>query len=543
MGETTHERPDEGRESAYDDVSEFIVESEGGAEADTSPQSSARGRLTLVETDHTSEEHVSKIQDAIEREQPDVVAVELDDIRYRQLVGDVDDEDVDASDVMSGKTGYQFLGSWLVSDIEARFSDRFERGPGADIKAAIESAETAGIDIALVDRDLNDTAQRLWARLGFRSKLTHIAALTSELGGGAWKAGLGLGLFWGLLFGSILSLLWGPFVLSGLTPELSTPVVGSLVGPLVSTLDALIAIVAIGLVLGIPLSLLLASGTRSFEETPVEFDQLRDRDPVTAMVEVFGHSVLETETLLDERDAFVAHRLLALQDAGYDVVAVVGAGRRADIERYVETPHTLPPQVTLVGPVETGRFRFVLYRTIGYAFTVGFLFLFVLLALGGAQDTFLLQLFAAWFVVNFVAAAGVAYLAGAHWTSASVGGGVAWLTSVNPMITPGLFIGYVELRYTKVRLSDIPRMKAMLSDRKGSVLARLRHMHRQIGLFRVLFIMTVANLASFFASILFVAVLLPYLAADIGGVSGLGAELANGMWEGSRILSDLLPWL
>ena len=47
------------------------------------------------------------------------------------------------------------------------------------------------------------------------------------------------------------------------------------------------------------------------------------------------------ETLVHERDAYLAGRLMQIpQDR---VIAVVGAGHRPGIERYLDNPETLPP--------------------------------------------------------------------------------------------------------------------------------------------------------------------------------------------------------
>ena len=62
----------------------------------------------------------------------------------------------------------------------------------------------------------------------------------------------------------------------------------------------------------------------------------------------------------------------------------------------------------------------------------------------------------------------------------------------------------------------------------------------QAGLFKLLTIMTLANLASFVASVLFVVLLLPELAADVGGLGELGNELVDGITAGGSLLQDLL---
>jgi pheromone shutdown protein TraB len=245
------------------------------------------------------------------------------------------------------------------------------------------------------------------------------------------------------------------------------------------------------------------------------------------------------EALIDERDAFIAHRLVALREAGYSVVAVVGAGHREGIERYLANPETLPPAESLVGLPDGSRLKSILYKGFGYLFTVGFVVFFVLLAMAGVRQQYLLVLFAAWFLVNGIIAAGLAKLAGAHWTSAGVGGGVAWLTSVNPLLAPGWFAGYVELRYIDVNVGDIGKLNDLLSDEELPLGTLFRKM-RDVPLFRLILIVGMTNIGSFIASILFATVLLPELSTEIGGVSGLADQMVIGARNSAQLIWEVV---
>jgi pheromone shutdown protein TraB len=164
---------------------------------------------------------------------------------------------------------------------------------------------------------------------------------------------------------------------------------------------------------------------------------------------------------------------------------------------------------------------------------------FLLLAIAGVRQQWLLVLFGTWFFVNGIIAAGLAKLAGAHWTSATVGGAVAWLTSVNPLLAPGWFAGYVELRYLDVNVGDIGRLNDLLGDDEtpiGDLFAQMR----EVPLFRLILIVGMTNVGSFVASILFATVLLPYLSADIGGVGALADRMIDGAQESARLLWSLV---
>jgi len=510
-------------------------------ETPVAPPGKSQGSVTVVGTAHVSEESVEEVERTIEEQRPDIVAVELDETRYKRLKGETPD-DIDAGDLISGKTVYQFLAYWMLSYVQARLGDRFDIEPGADMMAAIDAAEATGSGVALVDRDIQLTVQRLWSRMRFREKLSIVAALLVEMGG-PWAVGLGIGLFIGLFAAFISGALAGPFLVpAGFGLDVGVPVVGNLLGTLAGFADGLLVAGTIALLIGLPLGALLSRSAGSVEEEEeIDLERLTDADVVTAMMEEFRRfSPGGAEALIDERDAYIAHRLVALREAGYDVVAVVGAGHRDGIQGYLDAPETLPSQESLVGDVEGSRLAAALYKTIGYALTIGFFAIFVLLAMAGVEDLWLLQLFVAWFLVNGLIAGALALLAGAHWTSASVGGAVAWLTSVNPLLAPGWFAGYVELRYTKINVSDISKLNEMLADEETPMLELLGRMRDEVPTFRLILIVALTNVGSFIASILFATVFLPYFAGDVGGISGLGEQLLDGAANSARLIWDTL---
>ena len=501
---------------------------------------SGKGSVTVVGTAHVSHESVETVEETIERERPDVVAVELDENRYKRMQGEAPD-DIDAGDLIKGKTVYQFIAYWLLSYIQTRLGERFDIEPGADMKAAVDKAEEVGSGVALVDRDIQLTIQRFWKRMRFREKVKMFGSM-AVLTGGPWGVGFGIGLFVGIMVALVASAVAGPFLIpAGLGANLAIPLVGGIVGLLVTLLDGAIVATLIAGVVGLPIALLLTVLAGDMDDAEeMDIEELTEADVVTAMIEEFRRfSPGGAEALIDERDAFIAHRLVALREAGYSVVAVVGAGHREGIERYLANPETLPPAESLVGLPDGSRLKSILYKGFGYLFTVGFVVFFVLLAMAGVRQQYLLVLFAAWFLVNGIIAAGLAKLAGAHWTSAGVGGGVAWLTSVNPLLAPGWFAGYVELRYIDVNVGDIGKLNDLLSDEELPLGTLFRKM-RDVPLFRLILIVGMTNIGSFIASILFATVLLPELSTEIGGVSGLADQMVIGARNSAQLIWEVV---
>jgi pheromone shutdown protein TraB len=492
-----------------------------------------RGSVTVVGTAHVSQESVDEVEATIERERPDVVAVELDESRYRRIKGEAP-EDLEARDLIRGQMVFQLIAYWLLSYVQTRLGERFDVTPGADMQAAVDTAERLGLGVALVDRDIQTTIKRFWQRLRTREKLGMVGSLLVVMVG-PLTAGLAVGYSVGFFVAVVAEALGGPYLLPAGAATL--PVVGGAA----SVVDGALVATAVAAAVGLPLALLLGR-LDGDPEAYEEFDpaDLTDTDVVTAMIEEFRHfSPGGAEALIDERDAYIAHRLVALREAGHDVVAVVGAGHREGIEGYLAAPETLPDPETLVGAPEGRRWGRFVYRAVGYTFTLGFLAFFVLLAMAGVRQRWLLVVFAVWFLVNGIIAAGLAKLAGAHWTSAGVGGAVAWLTSVNPLLAPGWFAGYVELRYLEVNIGDISRLNDLLADEELPIPDLVRQM-REVPLFRLILIVGMTNIGSFVASVLFATVLLPHLSAEIGGVAALADRMLEGARRSARLLWSIV---
>jgi pheromone shutdown protein TraB len=550
----------------------------------------AAGSVRVVGTAHVSEESVREVEAAIDESDPDVVAVELDEGRYRQLQGGAPD-DLEPADLLEGNTVFQFIAYWMLSYVQSRMGEKFDVRPGADMLAAVEAAEKRGIEVALVDRDIQTTIQRFWARMGAIEKLRMASGLLFGATDGR-IVGVTLGLLVGLIAGPVVGLFGGQL---GVTEALLVRATGALLlgvlagvigerigsrllGPDEGLLAGAAAGVAVGGVLGAGMGVadgvvttalgdvavralgsmtlgvtagvvaggvvgLLLYATGLGDPDDEEFEavspaDLTDADVVTAMMEEFRQfSPGGAAALIDERDAYIAHRLVALRAAGKDVVAVVGAGHREGIERYLDAPETLPPLDSLTGTTR-GR-RLPWGKLVGVAISAAFVGFFVLLAVAGVRDAFLLRLFTAWFVVNGVFAAGLARLVGARWRSALVGGSVAWLTSVNPLLAPGWFTGYVELRHTTVNVGDVTRLNDLLSDETLPVREIVSRM-LDVPLFRLIVIVAMTNIGSMVASLLFAAYLLPVFAADLGGVDGVGRLMIEGASRSADFLARLV---
>ncbi|MDQ2049021.1 TraB/GumN family protein [Natronolimnohabitans sp. A-GB9] len=573
------------------------------------PPGDDQGSVHVLGTAHVSQASVDDVHETIDREDPDVVAVELDESRYRQMQGGTPD-DIEAKDLLSGNTVFQFLAYWMLSYVQSRLGERFDIEPGADMRAAIEAAERNGSGVALVDRDIQVTIQRFWSRLSVTEKLKMVGGLA--LGATDPRTiGLTLGAVTGIVLGFVFAAFLAPLLglgellLLGVTgsttlqytgavvsgaiagafvgalflPSLesiggsSGPVsgfslrilagvglgiagclalltTGTFVGPFSAgafesagtyAIRGTVGIVAglgVGVAAGAILGLVLGNAGSDVEEIDeVDIEEMTDGDVVAAMMEEFRQfSPRGANALIDERDAYIANHLHQLRQQGYDVVAVVGAGHKAGIERHLQNPAEIPSLESISGTASSRRFSPL--KIVGYLVMIAFIGFFFLLIMAGVQDTFLLQLFGAWFLFNGLFAFTLARLAGAHWTSASVGGSVAWLTSINPLLAPGWFAGYVELKHRPVNVRDIQTLNEIIGDTDRPVDEAFSEMF-DVPLFRLIMIVALTNIGSMIATFLFFIVVIPWLAPEIGGVDALFTEL----WRGAENTLELLRGL
>ncbi|SFG77117.1 TraB family protein [Halopelagius inordinatus] len=547
-----------------------------------SQEAAGEGRVRVVGTAHVSADSIREVEDAIEEDRPDVVAVELDEGRYRSMKGGTPD-DIEPGDLLRGNTVFQFIAYWMLSYVQAQLGERFDVEPGADMLAAVETAEKLGIDVALVDRDIQETMQRFWSRMSLLEKLRMVGGLAFGLGD-ARGVGVVLGVFLGFLIGPLVAVFGGSLgvglpilaritggvvvavaagavvwtlgaaaldaeeraiaavgvgVAAGAIAGFGLGVADSVVASFSPFLVRIVGSMAIGLLTGVVLGATVGVVANAFgggtdggaEE--IDMSKMTDTDVVSAMMEEFREfSPGGAEALIDERDAYIAHQLVGLRQSGANVVAVVGAGHREGIERYLEHPEQLPPMSSLTGTT-SGRFPWG--KIVGSAISLFVVLSFVLLALSTVGNDALIELFAAWFLINGVFAAGLAKAAGARWLSALVGGGVAWMTSINPLLAPGWFTGYMELRRTPVNVTDIGRLNDLMADEERPLGELVPEMF-DVPLFRLIMVVAATNVGSIVASALFVAYVLPLFALDLGGAEGVTRLMLEGARNGWNIV-------
>lgn len=223
----------------------------------------------------------------------------------------------------------------------------------------------------------------------------------------------------------------------------------------------------------------------------IDIDQMTQEDVVTALVsELREFAPTAAETLIDERDAYLAGSILKVAAGGNKtIVAVVGAGHKPGITNYLKNPKSIPALSTLT---EIPKKRIGIAKIIGFGIVGLALLVFVLLLASGTPIKLLLIAFGWWFLINGVLSAAGVLLAGGHPYSALTAFSVAWLTSLNPMMAAGWFAGLVEAKQRNPTTDDI---KALAGIETFKEMFKNRFM-------RVLLVASFANIGSMIGTFL-----------------------------------------
>ncbi|MHC1611473.1 MAG: TraB/GumN family protein [Candidatus Methanospirareceae archaeon] len=357
--------------------------------------------ILLVGTGHVLEKSVKEVEEVIEREKPDVVAVELCEARYKSLKGEVGE--VSPREVLSGGSPFLTLTHWLLAYAQRKMGAELGVEPGADMLAAITKAEELGCKIALIDRPVQITMQRFWTKMRFWEKLKMLLSIIFSIASigrsGAFKEG--------------------------------------------------------GVVEDERGDKKIITGNKGMSDA-IELDRLTDEDVVTQLVkEVREFSPGAATAILDERDAYIARSLLELQTASREsgkIVAVVGAGHVTGIKKFLSHPELLPTKEELCALPKK--------RKMGMWIGICAAFLIILLAslFTGISLHVLLRAFLWWFIINGVLSAAGVVIAGGHPLSAITAFSVAWLTSLNPFLAAGWFAGLAEAHFRRPSMEDAKNM-------------------------------------------------------------------------------------
>ena len=134
----------------------------------------------LLGTAHISTKSVEAVKQQIEDYKPDVVAVELCKSRYDSLItGRRLDKEGLLKVIKEGKAPLVLLQSLLAAEQRKLGLDEGQQ-PGAELLEAVNLAEALGLQVELIDRDIQVTLRRAWRKMKFREKFKILFSMLGE---------------------------------------------------------------------------------------------------------------------------------------------------------------------------------------------------------------------------------------------------------------------------------------------------------------------------------------------------------------------------
>lgn len=130
----------------------------------------------IVGTAHISQESTDLVRQVIEREQPDVVCVELDEQRYQTLSDQRKWEALDLRQVIRQKQLMTLVINLMLSSYQKRLGQKLGITPGTELLEATKAARELGIPVELVDRDVRITLRRAWNSMSLWEKAKLLSA-------------------------------------------------------------------------------------------------------------------------------------------------------------------------------------------------------------------------------------------------------------------------------------------------------------------------------------------------------------------------------
>ena len=188
------------------------------------------------------------------------------------------------------------------------------------------------------------------------------------------------------------------------------------------------------------------------DDEEIDIEDLKNPENLDDLLEMFKDEAPQIyEVLVHERDAYLAGSILRIPED--KVIAVVGAGHQPGITKYLDNPETIPPLQKLN---ETEEKKGIPWVKIFLALIpILFVVIFFLAFFSGINITYNLYEFV---VISIIMGFLGSILSGSKIQSAIVGGLVAPLTIIHPLLAAGWFSGLTEAKYRKVRQSDIKNL-------------------------------------------------------------------------------------
>ncbi len=190
----------------------------------------------------------------------------------------------------------------------------------------------------------------------------------------------------------------------------------------------------------------------SKDEELEDIESITEGDALEEVMKYFQEmSPKAYDVLVNERDKYMAKMLIDIPEES--VVAVVGAGHKEGIKKYINDPEKIPPLYELLNIKKS---RFSVVQVLLFLIPVVFIAVFAMAFLSGINiQTSIIQYVLLTSGLSFAGC----ILSGSKIYSAITAFVVAPLTVLHPLLAAGWFSGIVEAKSRKVGMDDLAGFK------------------------------------------------------------------------------------
>jgi len=138
-------------------------------------------RVAVLGTAHVSKASTDKVQQLLESDAYDTVAVELCESRYKTMESPENFLDMDLGQVVRQRKLFRVVAILILSGYQQRVAERLGVEPGAEMKTAIRLAKARDLSVALIDREIGITFKRVYRSMSFWRKVLLFNTLVASL--------------------------------------------------------------------------------------------------------------------------------------------------------------------------------------------------------------------------------------------------------------------------------------------------------------------------------------------------------------------------
>ncbi len=138
-------------------------------------------RLTILGTAHISQTSADTVDEMIASGQFDAVAIELCSSRHQAIMAPDSVANMDLFQVIRQGKAMMIAAHLALGAYQQRMAEQLGVQPGAEMRAAIDSAQRLGLPVLLIDREVSVTLRRIYRNVPWWQRFQLIAALLGSV--------------------------------------------------------------------------------------------------------------------------------------------------------------------------------------------------------------------------------------------------------------------------------------------------------------------------------------------------------------------------